>query len=202
MGTVPAADPLGGAEVSALDSYRARLTVARHATDSADCAELLDMLGLGGEPLCIDCGEKMTRAASDGRIIHGAQGRCWKCHRNYLDRKRQEAKDATAAAQAAVEAARRLRPAPPPLCERCYRRDAVEGSDLCAKCAKNVPAQEVRELVNRIQAATEMSVAAMSARIGMDPKALHQIIAPGCVRRHLGRDKFDRLAALAEEVGA
>ncbi|WP_159080345.1 hypothetical protein [Nocardia suismassiliense] len=87
---------------------RARLTVAQHATDRADAAELLKMLGLISEPptqqqpklqpvrnpgSCVKCGVTTgdPRAAGHGGARYGGRGRCDACYQRLVRAERKAA---------------------------------------------------------------------------------------------------------------
>lgn len=93
--------------------------------------------------------------------------------------------------------------APAPLCEQCFRRPAAAGHHWCARCYNFVPAAVVRELIWRIQRADkEITLTEIARRAEANYRTLSQLMLRTSVARRLGRDKYLRLLALADEMGA
>jgi hypothetical protein len=155
----------------------ARRLVASYATDATDCALLLDVLGLRGEPLCTECGEKMSRPDTSGNSRGpGSDGMCWQC------RPKVERHDDVNTC-------------------RYGHRSAPEG-EACVACEGYVPVADLRMVVERIKRDTDMSTSAIARRIEVNPKTLTSVLAPSMRNRRVKRGMYIAVLRLAEELSA
>lgn len=151
----------------------ARKMVARHSGGDLDtCRDLLDMLGLRGEAMCT-CGEPMSRPAPDGYTRVGGDGLCWQCH------------DAEKRAREAAAV---------PSCA-CGRKLA-DGEQQCLRCRDYVPAEQVRELVQRIGELTGRGPRRIGEMAGINGLSLSAVCVPSSVSQRVHRDTYDRLLDL------
>lgn len=154
----------------------AQRLVACYATDAADCAQLLDMLGLRGDPLCTECGEKMSRpdVSGNGRGA-GGDGVCWQCRPK-------------------VE---RLG-----VFTTCRFGHRIGEEGRCVACEDYVPVADLRMVVDRIKRDTGMTVNAIARRIGVNVKSYASALSPSKRNRRVKREIYTATLRLAEELSA
>lgn len=73
---------------------------------------------------------------------------------------------------------------------------------LCGQCRRMVPAERVREVVDRIAAATGWKRPVIARRAGITPECLHAALKLSEKPRRTATGNLERLQALAAEVGA
>ncbi|AHH20762.1 hypothetical protein NONO_c59860 [Nocardia nova SH22a] len=179
MSTVPATAPPDTEPIAEETIRGARMTVARFATDAADCAELLDMLGIGTDPRCVRCDGLMTSPDGLGKQHAGKDGVCWRCLR--LAEETAKSNPATANCDCG--------------------RPAVRGESQCPMCRNLMSADKFRRAYARIQEATGESRAQICRAAGLNTQTVRTIVVPSSTRDRVTRKLYDQLvAAYKDEV--
>ncbi len=142
-------------------------------------AQLLDILGLGGEAMCDRCGKSMSRPDATGnyRPSGAGGGLCWKC---------------------APKVARRGATQPICACGRKVRK----GVEVCHMCRESVPMEDVRAVVERIEHRTRESRTIIARNAGIHESTLTNVLAPRRRQKRLATETYRALVRYAAEVGA
>jgi hypothetical protein len=152
----------------------ARRLVASKAADAADCAMLLDMLGLREESACRECSERMSRPDKSGnRRSQGGDGLCWEC---------------APSTRAPVESVYCV-------CGRSIRR----GKSECWTCRNTVPVEDVVSLVERITRETGEGLRDLASRARLPRQSLATSLRPGKNSKRIKRTTYLALLRLIPE---
>lgn len=184
-------------QLDATVATKARLTVANYAEDPDDLNLLLAILGLddGAEqPVCTECGDPITRVASDGHHRTTGSGLC---STHYRKKQKQ--------AERARKAAQTEQASPPVVSKACKRcgRERDTGMRRCPFCNGMVDAEPAREQIAKLRAAGK-TLAWIAAEADISVAAVrHMFYRDGeQATVYTARDKADRVLAIVVPTGA